>query len=107
MSFDAHVKVKKPIICPCCGTVAGYELLSETDLSGNTWRPLREILQYPDEMYGKEMKLSAEQVKDLTQYCFIGLDYLRTRWYSRDAELLGSIAAATELGYAIFFSADW
>ena len=109
MGLDITVTQMRTIRCPHCGEIVDERIVAEADSGGRVWYPFLESVGYyvPYEMrteendwYGKDMKLTKDQINHLFRYC------QDTKAYNYH-EVASLVAIAEALGDAVVINADW
>ena len=77
MSLDITIKERKEFHCPDCGRLVTTQDIDEADSGGRAWYNFLEQIEYyvpygkrteENDWYGKDMVLTEEQAKQLTDF---------------------------------------
>lgn len=104
MGMDVSFYSERDIVCPHCQTVVEKAIVRSAYSGGRTWREcLRKIGYYTEDgkWYGKDMKLSEEQVKQV-------YDFIKESDYLVSGEDVACLLAEALLEkYTVWINADW
>ena len=109
MSLDITIKERKELRCPDCGRLVTTQDIDEECSGGRVWYGFLESVGYyvpyearteENDWYLKDMELSDEQAKQLSDFVYDNQPY-----NARDVECL--VARALLHGNKVVINADW
>lgn len=113
MGLDIRISRAKPIYCPHCGELVTYQAVDTVDGDGSSWYEFLESIgyykpyvkgqPYSRSMYGKDLKLSNEQVGEL--FKFVNRPDFDGMWQMNQVSWM--IQSARIDGDKIVINADW
>lgn len=113
MGLDIRIYQMSPVCCPHCGELVTYKTVDAVDGSGSVWyeflasigyyKPYVKGQPYSQPMYGKDLKLSNEQVSKL--FKFVNRPDFDDLWQMGNISRM--IESARIDGDKIIINADW
>ena len=109
MSLDITIKERKDFCCPDCGRLIMTQDIGDVCSCGRVWYNFLEPIGYyvpyekrteENDWYGKDMVLTEEQAKQLTDFVSDNQPY-----NARDVECM--VASALLHGNKVVINADW